>query len=333
MSRLDLQSAVGSKCDGLIGQLSESIDAEFLTTFKNASGRVYSNYAVGFNNVDIPAATALGIAIGNTPGVLTEATAELAAGLTLAAARRLVEADTYTRTGQFTGWGMRLFLGDLLHRKTLGVVGVGRIGSAYARMLAQGHRMNLVYLSRTPKPGLEREFSSYNRFLGENGEAPVQVRRAGSIEELLQRADVVGLFPSLNDSTWHLVTGERLRMMKPNAILVNASRGPVVDETALVEHCRTHREFRAALDVYEREPAIEPGLADLPNVLLMPHIGSGTGWTREAMGVIAACNVTGVLQEYPVWSGSDMNTFLTEAPPQACPSIVNAADLHFERSR
>ena len=331
LSRADLLAAIGTSCRGLIAQLSERMDRETLTALKTAGGVVYSNYAVGYNNVDVDAATSLGIPVGNTPGVLTEATAELAAGLTLAAARRIVEADAYTRAGKFTGWGMRLFLGELLNRKTLGVVGVGRIGSAYARMLVQAHRMDLLYLSRSPKPLLEREYEAFNAFLRANGERPVVVRRAAGIEELLRDADVVGLFPSLNESTTHLLTAERLALMKPEAVLVNASRGPVIDEAALAAHCRTHPTFRAALDVYEREPALEPGLAGLANVILMPHIGSGTGWTREAMGVIAARNIAGGLAHAPVWTGSDMSVFVGDDPPAACPSIVNASELGLPR--
>ena len=323
----ELMSAFAPGCSGLIGQLAESMTAEIFEAFKRARGVVYSNYAVGYNNVDVPAASALGIAVGNTPGVLTGATAELAVALTFAAARRVVEADTFTRQGRFTGWGLRMFLGELLHGKTLGVVGLGRIGGAYARMLVQGQRMNLMYLSRVRKPEFEHESSVFNTFLRQSGETPVTVRRAESIEDLLRSADVVGLFPSLNESTRHLITADRLKIMRPNAILINASRGPVIDEAALVAHLQIHPDFRAGLDVYEHEPDLTPGLADLPNVILMPHIGSGTGWTREAMAVIAARNVAAVLQGFPPWGGPDISVFLADAVPNAAPSIVNASEL------
>jgi hydroxypyruvate reductase 1 len=327
LSESDLIGLIGNACAGLIGQLSDPMTAPVFRALKQAGARVYSNYAVGYNNVDVAAANSLGIAVGNTPGVLTHATAELAVALTFAAARRIVEADRYTREGHFTGWGLRLFLGELLHGKTLGVVGAGRIGSAYARMLAQGHRMHLRYFSRSPKPALETEFDAFNAFLRQAGEPPITVRRAETLDALLAESDVVGLFPSLNDSTRHLIDARRLSLMKPAALLINVSRGPVVDEAALVSHLRTHPEFRAGLDVYEREPALEAGLTECPNAVLMPHIGSGTGWTREAMAVIAARNVAAVLRGWPAGTGDDMVPYLCGDAPQLAPSIINAAEI------
>ncbi len=327
LSKAAILEGIGSSCVGAIGQLYEPWDKDVLSRFKEAGGRVFSNYAVGYNNVDVAAATSLGIRVGNTPDVLTETTAELGVALTFAAARRIPEGDAYTRAGKFTSWSPTLYLGDLLWRKTLGLVGPGRIGSAYARMMVQGHRMDLLYLGRKANPILEREMEAFNAFLTAQGEAPLRCVRAESIRQLVSASDVVALFPSLNESTKHLINAERLRQMKPNAILVNVSRGPVVDEQALVEHCRRNPDFHAALDVYEQEPKLAPGLQELSNVVMMPHVGSGTRWTREAMALIAAKNVAGILTGKPVWTGPNVLPFLGENPPDAVPSIVNAKEL------
>jgi glycerate dehydrogenase len=323
----EIGEAIGERCDGAVGQLNEPWRADLLAALKSAGGRVYGNYAVGYDNVDVAAATRLGIPVGNTPGVLTEATAELAVALTFAAARRLVEGDRFMRAGRFEGWRPSLFLGELLRRKTVGVVGAGRIGTAYARMMVEGHKMNLVYFSRGPKERLERIVASYGDFLASVGESPVTCRRAGSVEDVLREGDVVSLHASLNESTRHLIDRERLGLMKENAVLVNTGRGPLIDEAALVEHCRANPSFTAGLDVFEDEPAMKPGLAELPNVVLSPHVGSATGWSREAMAVLSAFNTAGVLKNLPVWRGHDVSVFLGEKPPRAVPSIVNAGEL------
>ncbi len=323
LTKAEIKKAIGKTCAGAIGQLTESWDKEVLASLRSAGGKVYSNVAVGFNNVDIAAATSLGIPVGNTPGVLTETTAELAVALTFAVARRITESDAYVRAGKFTGWQLGLFLGDLLHRKTLGVVGAGRLGSAYARMMVEGYRMNLIYFDRSRSKVLENTAGNFNRYLRDVGEEPVACRRASSTEELLRESDIVSLHPTLNDSTRHLIDARRLGCMKPNAILINASRGPVIDEKALVAHCRRNPAFRAGLDVYEREPLLQQGLTRLPNVVLLPHIGSATYWTREAMSTIAALNVAGVLGGYTLWKGGDVPPFLGQNPPRAIPSIIN----------
>jgi hydroxypyruvate reductase 1 len=319
----ELIDAFGDSCAGAIGQLSESWNADVLHAFHRAGGTALSNFAVGYNNIDVAAATKLGIAVGNTPGVLTEATAELAAALTYAAARHIVRSDVYTRDGQFSGWTPTLFLGELLHRKTLGVVGPGRIGRAYIRSMAFGNRMDVIYLSRTEKPSLHNEVAAFNEFLAKTGDRPIGCVRVLSIEDLLQRADVVALLSSYSAELHHFIHAERLAMMKPNAILVNASRGPVIDEGALVQHLRSHPEFRAALDVYEREPILAEGLIHCPNTVLVPHLGSATNWSREAMSVIAALNVIGALKNYSIWMQPDLALFLGDAPPRSIPSIVN----------
>ncbi len=323
----DLLSAIGNRCDGAIGQLTEEWSAILFRALKNAGGKVYGNYAVGFNNVDLVAATRLGIPVGNTPGVLTEATAEMAVTLTLAAARRMGEAERFLRAGKFSGWRPDLFLGELLRRKTLGIVGAGRIGSAYARMMIEGHKMNLIYSSPRSNPELETHVTAYGAFLVSRGMDPITCKRADTLEELLREADCVSLHPLLNSTTRHLINEDRLLLMKDNAVLINTSRGPIIDEAALVRHCKTHPRFRAGLDVFENEPELAEGLAQLENVVVVPHIASATRWTREGMATLSACNVAAILHGDPVWNQTDVSAFLGDDPPAAAPSIVNAKDL------
>jgi hydroxypyruvate reductase 1 len=294
---------------------------------KQAGCKAYSNYAVGYNNVDVESATGLGIPVGNTPGVLTETTAEMAVALTFAAARRVVEGDSLMRGGRYKGWLPNMLLGELLQGKTVGVIGAGRIGTAYARMMAEGHKMNVSYYDLYPSQALEERIGAYGSFLKSLGEEPITCRRAETVEELLEEADVVSLHTVLDEATHHLINKERLALMKENAILVNTCRGQVIDEAALVSHCREHPGFRAGLDVFEDEPAMKPGLRDLDNVVLVPHIGSATTWTREGMAILAASNVAGILMGYPVWKKSDISVFLETDPPKAAPSIVNAKEL------
>jgi hydroxypyruvate reductase 1 len=323
----EIRKAIGSRCDGAIGQLVEPWGDELFSALAAAGGRAYSNYAVGHNNIDLAAATGHGIAVGNTPGVLTEATAELAVALTFAAARRIGEAERYLRAGKFRRWLPNLFLGRLLRGKTVGIIGAGRIGAAYARMMMEGHKANILYYSPHPKPELEAFGAAYGRFLAERQEAPVTCRRAETLEALLREADCVSLHAPLDEGTRHLINGARLALMKKDAVLVNTSRGPVIDEAALVAHCRRHPEFRAGLDVFEEEPALKPGLADLENVVIVPHIGSATHWARQGMAILAACNVAAVLAGDPVWKRSDISVFLGVEPPRAAPSILNAEVL------
>uniref|UniRef100_A0A0D3EZG5 Glycerate dehydrogenase n=4 Tax=Oryza TaxID=4527 RepID=A0A0D3EZG5_9ORYZ len=301
----DILALIGDRCDV---QLTEEWGEVLFSALKRAGGTAFSNMAVGYNNVDVEAANRNGIAVGNTPGVLTETTAELAASLSLAAARRIVEADQFMRAGLYDGWLPHLFVGNLLKGQTVGVIGAGRIGSAYARMM----------------------------FLKANGEQPVTWKRAATMEDVLREADVISLHPVLDKTTYHLINPERLAIMKKEAVLVNASRGPVIDEVALVEHLKANPMFRVGLDVFEDEPYMKPGLADMKNAVVVPHIASASKWTREGMATLAALNVLGKIKGYPVWGNPNLvEPFLKEdaTPPAACPSIVNAKQLGLPSSK
>lgn len=324
LSISEIKSAIANQCDGAIGQLTEKWGEDLFSALAAAGGKAYSNYAVGYNNVDIAAANKYGVAVGNTPGVLTETTTEMTVTLTLAATRRVVEADTFMRAGRYTGWLPSLFLGERLTRKKVGVIGAGRIGSAYARAMVEGFKMNLIYHDLQPNTALEDYIKAYSVFLESRGEQPVSCERASSVEELLQVSNVISLHPVLDETTRHLINVTRLNLMKPNAILINASRGPVIDESALVAHCQKHPEFRVGLDVFEDEPRMHQGLAELKNVVIVPHIASATSWTRQGMATLAASNVAGILRGHPAWQDYDITTFLGSSPPNAAPSIINA---------
>ncbi|EIE24184.1 hydroxypyruvate reductase [Coccomyxa subellipsoidea C-169] len=318
------------QCHGVIGQLTEDWDESLFEELRSAGGNIYSNYAVGYNNVDVKAATKAGIPVGNTPGVLTETTAELAVSLTFAAARRVVEADRFMRKGLYLGWAPTLMVGQLLQHKTVGIVGAGRIGTAYARMMAEGHKCNIVYFDPYPNKFLEQYIADYSALLESKGEAPVTCRKIDSVEELLQTADVVSLHCSLDENTYHLLNEDRLNMMKKDAVLVNCARGPVIDEVALTNFLQANENFRCGLDVYEDEPNMTPGLSDCENVVIVPHIASASLWTRSGMATLAAANVAMRLQNKPVWNKPDILGFVEgplEEMPQASPSIVNAEQL------
>ena len=327
LSVAEIKAAMGARCDGVLGQLTEDWGDELFAALKAAGGTAYSNVAVGYNNVDVDAATKHEMPVGNTPGVLTETTAQMAVTLTFAAARRTGEAERFLRAGKYKGWLMTLFLGELLWRKTVGVIGAGRIGATYARMMVEGHKMNLIYHDICPNKDLEDYITAYGNFLKSRGEEPVSCKRADTIEEVLREADCVSVHTVLDESTHHLINPVSLALMKENAILVNTSRGPVVDEAALVAHCRKHPNFRAGLDVFEDEPEMKPGLVELDNVVIVPHIASATRWTREGMATLAACNVAGILSGYPAWNQTDILSFLEGEAPKAAPSIVNANEL------
>jgi lactate dehydrogenase-like 2-hydroxyacid dehydrogenase len=262
-------------CDGVLTLLTDKVDDEFL----DAAGsqlKVVSNYAVGFDNVDVPACTARGVAVGNTPGVLTETTADLAWALLMAAARRLPEGDRYVRDGKWKTWGPLLLLGPDVHGATIGIVGFGRIGQALARR-AQGFGMTILYQDvHRASPEVEAEFGA--TFM--------------PLEELLPRADFVSLHVNLTHDTHGLIDAEKLSWMKPTAVLVNTSRGPVVNGAALADALRSGQIFAAALDVTDPEPiAPDDPLVGLDNCLIVPHIASASSATRGKMAEMAAANL------------------------------------------
>jgi hydroxypyruvate reductase 1 len=323
----EIKERIGESCDGVIGQLTEDWNADLFAALAAAGGTAYSNYAVGYNNIDVAGASAAGIPVGNTPGVLTETTAEMAVALTLSAGRRVVEADRFLRDGRYEGWLPTMYMGQRFCGKTVGVIGCGRIGAAFGRMMIEGFKMDLVYYDLYPNEALEAYVAGYSELLVSHGEDPVTVTRLETVEDVMAQADVVSIHTVLDETTHHLINAERLALMKDDAILINTARGPVVDEAALVEHCRTHPDFKAGLDVFEDEPTLKPGLADLDNVTIVPHIASATTWTREGMATLAAANVAAILSGQPVWDGDDILPFLDGDFPPFAPSIVNAVQL------
>jgi glycerate dehydrogenase len=314
---------IGTYCTAVIGQLTEKWDASSFAVLKAAGGVAYCNYAVGYDNVDLDGATLNGVAVGNTPGVLTEATAEMAVALTMACARRITEADEFTRSGKFSGWMPDLFLGKRLWKSILGIIGTGRIGSSYIKMMVRAFQMNLIYYDHNKNHELESELDSYNEYLVKSGSAPVKITFAQSVEDVLKEADVVSLHVPLTSETRHMIVKSRLLLMKSDALLINTSRGAVINEADLAEHCRTHSSFGAGLDVYEYEPVVNEILKSLPNVTMAPHIASATGWTRENMAKLAALNIKGVIGGFPAWDKGSIDPFLGDNPPEAIPSILN----------
>lgn len=265
--------------DGVLCLLTDKIDDEVFQT-AGPQCKIFSNYAVGYNNIDVDAASKRGIKITNTPGVLTDATADLAIALLFSCARRIVEADAFTREGKFAGWAPLLFLGQDITGKTLGIVGAGRIGSDVARKMAKGFRMKVLYNDKFQNAGLEKEIGATRV----------------DLPTLLRESDFVSLHVNLTAETRHLIGQKELEMMKPGAILINTARGPVVDETALIKTLKEKRIFAAGLDVFENEPKLEAGLADAPNVIILPHIASATFWTRTRMAEMAAKNLIDALE-------------------------------------
>jgi glyoxylate reductase len=253
--------------------VTEKIDAGIL----GAAGRrlrIVANMAVGYDNIDVEAATQRGITVTNTPGVLDETTADTAFMLLLAAARRLGEAERLLRAGEWHAWGPKQLVGPDVWGKTLGIVGMGRIGEAVARR-ARGFGMKVIYSSRTEKPEADEELGAERR----------------ELDDLLRESDFVSVHTPLSEETRHLIGSRELSLMGESAVLVNTSRGPVVDEAALAEALAEGRIFAAGLDVYEEEPKVHPNLLELENVVLAPHIGSASIETRERMAAMAAENI------------------------------------------
>jgi len=263
---------------GLVCLITDAIDGSVITACPDL--RVVANVAVGYNNIDVAAATQAGVVVTNTPDVLTETTADFAWTLLMATARRLVEGDRYVREGKFTQWEYMLLLGGDVHGKTLGVVGFGRIGRAVARR-ALGFGMRVLYQDAVPATPAQ--------------EVELKATRV-DLATLLRESDFVSLHTPLLPETRHLINAESLRTMKKTAYLINASRGPVVDEAALVEALRERWIAGAGLDVFEDEPRVHPGLIGLPNVVVAPHIASASHGTRQAMARLAVDNCLAVLE-------------------------------------
>lgn len=275
--RPDLLALVAG-ADAVLTLLGDRVDAELL----DAAGpqlRCVANVAVGYDNVDVAAAAERGVVVTNTPGVLDDATADLTMALILATTRRLVEGDRLVRSGREWNWGMGFMLGASLQGKQLGIVGLGGIGKWVAQR-ARAFGMEIAYHQRNPAPAEVEEALGAERL---------------PLERLLAASDVVSLHCPLTPETRHLIGAAELEAMKPSAVLVNAARGPIVDEAALATALAEGKIAAAGLDVYEREPQVEPRLLDLDNVVLAPHLGSATVETRTAMATLAARNAISVL--------------------------------------
>lgn len=268
-----LQGKVGAFITG-----GDKIDATLLAACPGL--KVVCSMAVGYNNIDVPACVAHGVVATNAPGVLTETTADLGFGLMLAAARRFSETERFLRAGQWNRWAVDMFCGTDVHGATLGILGMGRIGQAIARRGALGFGMKVIYHNRSR--------------LAPELEAPLQARYVGK-DELLAQSDHLVIVMPYSPEAHHIIGAAELALMKPSATLTNVARGGLVDDAALAQALRDRRIAAAGLDVYEGEPSVHPALLDLPNVVLLPHIGSATLATRRAMANLAVDNLIGFL--------------------------------------
>ena len=269
------EASIRQAAEGCVGIVSQLMDPIRETVLSTPGLKIVSNVAVGFDNIDLTAATANKVMVTNTPGVLDDATADFAFTLLMATARRIVEADTFTRQGHFRGWAIDMILGADVFGATLGLIGVGRIGRGVAHR-AKGFNMRVLYYDPNPlPPDAEQQLGATRSDLG----------------RLLVESDFVSVHVPLTEETHHLLSTPQFGQMKKTAILINTSRGPVIDEAALVEALSSKKIAGAGLDVYEREPAVHPGLLAMPNVLLAPHIASATTRTRSEMSAMAARNM------------------------------------------
>ena len=267
--------------EGLLCLLTDTIDEDVISSEPKL--KMIASYAVGYNNIDVKAATKLGIPVSNTPGVLTNATSDMAWALLFSTARRIVEADKFTRAGKFQGWDPMLMHGQDITNKTLGVVGTGRIGTAFA-LKSKGFNMKVLYVDEKTNEQLEKELNA----------------KKVELNKLLENSDFVSLHVPLLPATHHLISEKELKMMKKTAVLINSSRGPVVDEKALAKALKEKWIFAAGLDVYEYEPEISKELLELDNVVLQPHSASATTESRTGMAIMAAENmIAGLKGEIP----------------------------------
>lgn len=264
--------------DAILSLLTDKVDNELLDA-AGAQLKVVANYAVGYDNINMVDVTAHKVIATNTPDVLTESVAEHAIALIFAIARKIVESDQFMRDGKYHGWGPMMFLGNDLVGKTLGLVGLGRIGAAVAKRMCDGFEMKVLYYDARRNEELEKKYNL--QFV--------------DLDTLLKESDFVSIHVPMMPETKHLINAEKLKIMKKTAYLINTSRGPIVDEVALVEALKTGEIKGAALDVYEQEPKMAPGLAELPNTVLTPHTASATEETRSAMSELAAKNIIAVL--------------------------------------
>jgi lactate dehydrogenase-like 2-hydroxyacid dehydrogenase len=258
--------------DGLICLLNDQIDKDIVMS--ESKLKMIANYAVGYDNLDIETATKIGIPVSNTPEVLTETTAEMAWALLFSTARRIIEGDKFTRSGRFKGWDPMLMLGQDISDKTLGIIGTGRIGTSFG-LKSKGFNMNVIYVDKRKNEILEREVNA----------------KKVEIIEALKKSDFISLHVPLVESTYHMIGEKELKMMKKNSILINTSRGPIVDEQALIKALNEKMIFGAGLDVYENEPDIRKELKKLDNVVLQPHSASASNETRIKMAIMVAENM------------------------------------------
>ena len=262
--------------DGVISLPTDKIDGEAMETGKNV--KIFANCAVGYENIDVKEAWCRGVYVTNTPEVLSDTTAELAFALLIGCARKIIDADNYTRNGEFKAWSSKNFLGYDIKGKTLGIIGAGSIGKSLAKKCS-GFEMKIVYYNRKRDMEFEKHFNA----------------KYVTLDILLKESDFISLHTPLTKETFHLIGEREFSLMKSNAIIINTARGPVVDEKALVRALKDKKIYGAGLDVYEAEPSFEPELKDLENVILLPHIGSATYETRAKMAMLAANNIYEVL--------------------------------------
>ena len=272
LTRGELEKAIQG-IDGLLCLLTDNIDEDLLKL--NPDLQVVANYAVGYDNIDVEACTEKGILVSNTPGVLTDTTADLAWTLLLATARRVVEADKFTRAGKYEGWSPMLLMGGDVYGKKLGIIGLGRIGKAVVKRAVGGFDMDVVY---------------YDKFRDEEFEKDYDLEYV-EFEELLETSDFISVHTPLTPETKKMIGEEEFETMKDTAYLINTSRGAVIDEKALLQALRDDEIAGAGLDVYEDEPKLTPGLVGEDNVVLLPHIGSASVETRTEMATMAADNL------------------------------------------
>ncbi len=263
--------------DALISLLTDKIDKDIIDAMPGC--KVIANYAVGYNNIDVNYAKSKGIVVTNTPDILTDATADLAVTLLLAAARRVIEGDNMMRQNKFEGWKPQLLTGVDVRNKTVGILGTGRIGTAFAKRMS-GFDSKILYYDKTNNEQIEKRFGG----------------KKVTLNTLLKKADFISIHLPLTPDTYHLLNKEKLQMLKSTAVVINTARGEIIDERELIKLLKGRKIFAAGFDVYENEPAVNSELFKLDNVVLLPHVGSATIETRSKMAELAAKNVIAVLK-------------------------------------